>query len=148
IIALSEEYNIITPYTSFLVLETDADRERFKVKQRFRMRDGEKFFAEGRDNANYELVQQQMKKAGNWRLGLRRTILQQLASLGRDPRMFRQRSHEERLGSIYAGSALQFDATGLSCAPEYLASRASAAEGRIYFGFETALDELGDFKAT
>src|SRR5207248_7430863 len=29
IIALSEEYQIITPYTSFLVLETDADRERF-----------------------------------------------------------------------------------------------------------------------
>src|SRR5262249_13353094 len=105
IIALSEEYNIITPYTSFLVLETDADRERFKVKQRFRMRDGEKFFAEGRDNANYELVQQQMKKAGTWRLGLRRTILQQLASLGRDPRMFRQRSYEERLGTIYAGAA-------------------------------------------
>ena len=41
IIALSEEYQIITPYTSFLVLETDADRERFKVKRRFQMRDGE-----------------------------------------------------------------------------------------------------------
>ena len=47
IIALSEEYHIITPYTSLLVLETDADRERFGVKRRFQMRDGEKFFAAG-----------------------------------------------------------------------------------------------------
>ena len=29
IIALSEEFHIITPYTSLLVLETDADRVRF-----------------------------------------------------------------------------------------------------------------------
>ena len=57
--------------TSFLVLESDADRERFAVKRRFQMRDGEKFFAEGRDNATYELKQQQMKKAGEWRTGLR-----------------------------------------------------------------------------
>ena len=47
IIALSEEYHIITPYTSLLVLESDADRERFGVKRRFQMRDGEKFFAQG-----------------------------------------------------------------------------------------------------
>jgi len=84
VIALSEEYNIMTPYTSFLVLESDADRERFKVKRRFRMRDGEKFFAEGRDAANFELLQKQMKRAGNWRLGLRRQILWQLARMGRD----------------------------------------------------------------
>ena len=82
IIALSEEYHIITPYTSLLVLESDADRERFKVKRRFQMRDGEKFFAEGRDNANWELVQQQMKRAGTWRLGLRRDVLRQLSTLG------------------------------------------------------------------
>ncbi|MBC7967104.1 MAG: hypothetical protein H7Z17_14415, partial [Fuerstia sp.] len=31
IIRLSEEFHIITPYTSLLVLETDADRERFGV---------------------------------------------------------------------------------------------------------------------
>ena len=43
IIALSEEYNIITPFTSFLVLESDADRERFKVKRRFQIRDGALF---------------------------------------------------------------------------------------------------------
>ena len=84
IIALSEEYHIMTPYTSLLVLESDADRERFKVKRGFQMRDGEKFFAEGRDNANYELVQQQMKRAGNWRIGLRQAVLGQLVGLGRE----------------------------------------------------------------
>ncbi|MDZ7620557.1 MAG: VIT and VWA domain-containing protein, partial [Patescibacteria group bacterium] len=87
IIALSEEYHVITPYTSLLVLETDADRERFGVKRRFQMRDGEKFFAEGRDAANYELVQQQMRRAGNWRLGLRRAVLMELAELGRYPEL-------------------------------------------------------------
>lgn len=84
IIALSEEYQIMTPYTSFLVLESDQDRDRFKVKRRFRMRDGEKFFAEGRDSANFELMQKQMKRAGNWRIGLRRSVLEELAQLGRD----------------------------------------------------------------
>ncbi|MGD0897041.1 MAG: VIT domain-containing protein [Thermoguttaceae bacterium] len=84
VIALSEEYHIITPYTSLLVLESDADRERFKVARRFVMRDGEKFFAEGRDRANFDLVQQQMKRAGTWRLGLRRQVLEQLGQLGRE----------------------------------------------------------------
>ena len=88
IIALSEEYHIITPYTSLLVLESDADRERFAVKPRFQIRDGEKFFAEGRDTANWELVQQQMKRAGVWRQGLRRDVLRQLATLGRNPKAF------------------------------------------------------------
>jgi hypothetical protein len=53
VIALSEEFHIITPYTSLLVLESDADRERYGVKRRFQMRDGEKFFADGRDNAAF-----------------------------------------------------------------------------------------------
>src|SRR5207249_1575868 len=92
IIALSEEYQIITPYTSFLVLASDADRERFGVKRRFRMRDGEKFFAAGRDNATFDLNQKQMKKAGNWRTALRRSVLRQLAALGRDPRLFQPRA--------------------------------------------------------
>src|SRR5262249_40466778 len=64
IINLSEEFHIITPYTSLLVLETDADRERFAVKRRFQMRDGERFFADGRDQAVFDLAQKQMKKAG------------------------------------------------------------------------------------
>ena len=62
IINLSEEYHIMTPYTSLLVLESDADRERFKVKRRFQMRDGERFFADAKDKAQYELVQQQMRR--------------------------------------------------------------------------------------
>ncbi|MCC6125288.1 MAG: tetratricopeptide repeat protein [Pirellulales bacterium] len=90
IIALSEEYHIITPYTSLLVLESDADRERFKVKRGFQMRDGEKFFAEGREKADFELVQQQMKRAGGWRLGLRNSVLRQLAGLGRDANVIPQ----------------------------------------------------------
>jgi predicted Zn-dependent protease len=87
IIALSEEYHIITPYTSLLVLETDEDRERFQVKRGFQMRDGEKFFAAGRDQADFELMQQQMRLAGTWRLGLRRQVLSELSGLGRERRL-------------------------------------------------------------
>jgi len=83
IIGLSEEFHIITPYTSLLVLESDADRARFGVKRRFNMRDGEQFFADGRDNANFELTQKQMQAAGNWRLGIQRQLLNQFATLGR-----------------------------------------------------------------
>ena len=97
IIALSEEYQIITPYTSLLVLEIDADRERFKVKRRFQMRDGERFFADGRDNAVFDLTQKQMKKAGAWRTALRRSVLLELARLGREPRMFEPTRYGRRL---------------------------------------------------
>ncbi len=90
IIALSEEYHILTPYTSLLILESDEDRERFAVKPRFQMRDGERFFAEGRANANYELLQQQMRRASDWRIGLRRAVLQQLMAMGRNPEVFRR----------------------------------------------------------
>ena len=83
VIALSEEFHIMTPYTSLLVLETDEDRERFGVKRRFQMRDGERFFADGRSKASFELLQKQMQAAGNWRLELRRQILRELALLGR-----------------------------------------------------------------
>jgi len=108
IIAMSEEFHIITPYTSLLVLETDDDRERFGVKRRFLMRDGERFFADGRSSANFELVQQQMKAAGNWRLGMRQQILQSLSGLGRSmpelqqisiDRLGRQRSAGGMAGS-------------------------------------------------
>ncbi len=92
IIALSEEFQIITPYTSLLVLETDADRERFKVKRRFQMRDGERFFADGRDNAVFELAQKQMKQANAWRTALRRSVLSDLARLGREARLFQRQS--------------------------------------------------------
>ncbi len=75
IIALSENYQIMTPYTSFLVLESDADRERFGVKKRLRMEGGELFFAQGRDAAAYELTRQQMLKALKWRQGIRDAVL-------------------------------------------------------------------------
>lgn len=88
IIALSEDYQIITPYTSFLVLESDADRERFKVKKTFRMRDGEEFFAEGRDNANYDLVRRQMLVAKAWRKRIREAVLARLGEMDRDRTQF------------------------------------------------------------
>ncbi|MEI8381847.1 MAG: VIT domain-containing protein [Planctomycetota bacterium] len=84
IIRLSEEFHIITPYTSLLVLESDADRERFGVKRRYEMRDGERFFAEGKANANFELVQAQMKKAGSWRFGLRNQVVRGFKNYGRN----------------------------------------------------------------
>lgn len=100
IIALSEEFHIMTPYTSLLVLETDEDRERFGVKRRFLMRDGEQFFADGRSGARFELLQQQMKAAGNWRLNMRHRILAQLATLGRDPQLFEMRQQFEYAGRV------------------------------------------------
>jgi len=90
IIALSEEFHIITPYTSLLVLESDADRERFGVQRRSLMRDGEKFFADGRQAARLSLQQEQMKQAGAWRLGLRRQVLAGLISMGRFSEQQRQ----------------------------------------------------------
>ena len=95
IIGMSEEFHIITPYTSLLVLESDADRERFGVKRRYEMRDGEQFFAQGRNNANYELVQAQMKLAAGWRMNLRHKTLKGLKSLGRN-----QQSLESQLYRI------------------------------------------------
>jgi predicted Zn-dependent protease len=118
IIALSEEYNILTPYTSLLVLESDADRERFKVKTRFRMRDGERFFADGRDNANYELKQQQMKRAGDWRIGMHRRVLSQLAGLGRDLRRLPGFHQEERRDSLF-DSRFALGLTDLGAAMDY-----------------------------
>jgi autotransporter-associated beta strand protein len=106
IIALSEDYHIITPYTSLLVLESDADRERFKVKRGFTMRDGEKFFAAGRDNANFELRQQQMRRAGSWRLGLRMAILKQLAGLGRNIGAFQHGGEYNRSAGRAGGGGM------------------------------------------
>ena len=101
IIGLSEQFHIITPLTSLLVLESDADRERFKVKRRFRMRDGERYFAEGRQEANFDLKRQEMKRASDWRLELRRAVLRNLATLGRnDYQLQPQTAWETRGGDI------------------------------------------------
>ncbi|MEM9379138.1 MAG: VIT domain-containing protein [Planctomycetota bacterium] len=84
IVALSEDYQVLTPYTSFLVLETDEDRERFEVERAFRMRDGEEFFAAGRDDARHALQREQMRLAEGWRSELRAKAIARLAGLGRD----------------------------------------------------------------
>ncbi|TDJ76017.1 MAG: hypothetical protein E2O39_03680, partial [Planctomycetota bacterium] len=84
IVTLSEDYQIVTPYTSFLVLESDADRERFGVQKRFRMRDGEEFFTAGRESGSHELRRQQMLKARTWRRRLRDRALAALESMGRE----------------------------------------------------------------
>ena len=44
----------ITPYTSLLVLGSDEDPARCQVPRRFQMRDGERFFAEGRNTVDDE----------------------------------------------------------------------------------------------
>lgn len=83
IIALSKTYHIITPYTSLLVLETDADRKRFGVERSMQMRDGEEFFAEGRKEAEYSLRQQQLAEAKLYRQQLYaqyRLMIQRLAA--------------------------------------------------------------------
>jgi tetratricopeptide (TPR) repeat protein/Mg-chelatase subunit ChlD/outer membrane lipoprotein-sorting protein len=135
IIALSEEYHIITPYTSLLVLESDADRERFKVKRGFQMRDGEKFFAEGRENANFELIQQQMKRAGGWRVGLCNSVLQQLSGLGRDANGIPRAPVARRTEAVYETSY------GLSrLSDDY--GREFAAEGRESLEFDAGRVEL------
>ena len=85
VIELSERFHIITPYTSLLVLESDADRARFGVKRRYRMRDGERFFADGRSATDFDLLQAQMRSAGSWRIGLQQQFLRHFATLGETP---------------------------------------------------------------
>ena len=102
IVALSEEYHLLTPYTSLLVLETDADRERFKVQRRFQMRDGERFFATGREQVHYELLQQQMRQAGDWRIRLRQAVLRELAGLGRQAELERFVAFATRYSQLHA----------------------------------------------
>ncbi|MBL8842962.1 MAG: hypothetical protein JNL90_15695 [Planctomycetes bacterium] len=84
VLALSEEFQLVSPYASFLVLESEADRERFRVQKQTRMRDGEEFFAKGRTDGDFALAQAQMEKAELWRVGIRRDVLAMLAALDRD----------------------------------------------------------------
>lgn len=84
IIGLSEDFQIMTPYTSFLVLESEEDRERFQVQRQFRIRDGEEFFATGREDANFELLHQQMKAAETWRKHLRIDLLRDISGMHRE----------------------------------------------------------------
>ncbi len=84
IVAFSEEYGILTPYTSLLVLENDEERARYGVTRRVKIRDGEAFFAEGQDEARTETLRTAMRDARSWRLLLREQALREIAALGRD----------------------------------------------------------------
>lgn len=102
IIALSEAYQIVTPYSSFLVLESDADRERFGVEQRFRMRDGEEFFTGGREGVQHELLREQMLAARGWRRELRERVLLSLEGLGRELSELLRGGHPTPLDQVAA----------------------------------------------
>ncbi len=101
IVSFSEEYGIMTPYTSLLVLESDADRERYGVTRRVKMRDGEQFFAEGRDRANQEILRQQMKLAKTWRLQIWRRFARELVDLGAN--LYQQQINYAYGGEVGAG---------------------------------------------
>jgi len=84
IVETSQRFSIMTPLTSFLVLESDADREHYGVRRTFAMRDGERFFTEAREAAGRELLADQMRKAHGWRIGLRDRMAREIRRLGRD----------------------------------------------------------------
>lgn len=137
VIALSEEFHIITPYTSLLVLESDEDRRRFGVVRRFEMRDGEDFFREGKAKAEFELAAAQSRKAREWRVDLRRNVLRQIAKLGRDPDVFSQILHSDsRLWSLSGGA---FSGVGSQVKPLF-GMMPIDYDGRIS-GFEPAFTE-------
>ncbi|WP_254513022.1 VIT domain-containing protein [Anatilimnocola floriformis] len=112
IIAMSEEYHIITPYTSLLVLETDADRERFKVKKRVQIRDAERFFQKSNDDLRFALIQQQLEQAQAWRQQLRQQLLQSLSTLGRDANLLQARVREELSKSLSEPTLYNFSRHG------------------------------------
>ncbi|HUQ72510.1 MAG TPA: VIT domain-containing protein, partial [Planctomycetaceae bacterium] len=152
IIRLSEDFHIITPYTSLLVLETDADRERFGVRKRYEMRDGERIFADGKANLRYDLMQQQMRLAEQWRLQLRKRILADLAKLGRDPQVF---DPQPRYGyGRSAGRAGSYGGLGArggsmlgrsAMLPELLAAEPAMAGVDLFRGDAFDRLSLGDF---
>ncbi len=84
IIALGERFRLVTPFTSLLVLESDADREEFGVQRRVAADDGERLFAAARDAAATEKLRAAMAAAGSWRRGLRLAALREIRGLGKD----------------------------------------------------------------
>lgn len=100
IVRLSQHYHLITPFTSLLVLESDADRKRFGVERHLQMRDGEQFFADGRKEAEYSLRQQQLAQARLYRQQLYQQYRRQIQSLGQDaivvPTGFAGSTHNRR----------------------------------------------------
>lgn len=84
VVRLSTEYGILTPYTSLLVLENDEEREKYGVERRVRARDGEAEFAATRDAVALEAARRAAKEGSRWRSALRRSMLREIAGLGRD----------------------------------------------------------------
>lgn len=119
IVAFSTEFCIMTPYTSLLVLESDADREQYGVARRVKMRDAERFFAEARDRANLEQMREQMRLARLWRVGVKERALREIAGLGKDLHStavavgsLSSRSnarHQLYLGKAAEGTSVAFD---------------------------------------
>lgn len=153
VIALSEDFQIITPYTSILVLESEADRERFAVKRSQRMRDGEEFFAEGRDASRNELLRAQMLAAKGWRTRLRARLLKALADLERGRtealREGGQRYDLQRAGQLgalgYAGGGSDEFFLGRAARSAPSGAPFDSKEGEDYASpgdsFEPALEE-------
>ncbi len=150
VIALSEDFQILTPNTSFLVLESDADRERFAVEKRFRMRDGEEFFSAGREAARHELVRAQMLAAKGWRRRMQAGVLAALSRMGREAtELLRQPGlvidDVERLGALgYVGGGERSQAKkdGLAFREDFDAGRAGKDEGEPPSSEEGFGDEL------
>lgn len=118
IVAISKQYHLMTPYTSLLVLETDADRQRFGVEKSTQMRDGEEFFAEGRKEAEYSLRQQQLAQAKLYRQQLYASYRQQIQNLASTPFPVTQqqtqgRSNQVRLGRRYMHRFGDFELQGI-----------------------------------
>ncbi|MCC6783679.1 MAG: hypothetical protein IT457_12625 [Planctomycetes bacterium] len=84
VVAHSAEFQVMTPLTSLLVLETDADRERYGVTRRVKIRDGEAFFASASDAARADRLREAMQDAARWRVAMRQAALREIAGLGRD----------------------------------------------------------------
>jgi hypothetical protein len=141
IIRLSEDFHIITPYTSLLVLETDADRERFGVRKRYEMRDGERFFADGKENLRYDLLQQQMRLAEQWRLGLRRQVLAEWAKLGRNPELFARSSRGRSEFENYFGRQSGLAGMPMSSSGSVDLPRLYRAKSDSFFGDEFELKQ-------
>jgi Flp pilus assembly protein TadD len=142
VLALSEEFQIVTPYSSFLVLESDADRKRFGVEQSVRMRDGEEFFAAGREAGRHELVLAQMQRAKTWRRELRAKALAALDDLGRELTELLQPSPISfegawALGQLQAGSSSAMKMADAN--PNWSEGRRA---GEDSYDDESALDEL------
>jgi hypothetical protein len=104
IVGLATEFGIVTPYTSLLVLESDADREQYGVKRTVHASDGEKFFATARATAQQEALRQALAKAGTQRRTLRDLARQEIRGLGDNLYAAPIAYGEQRGGYLFGGT--------------------------------------------